>query len=618
MFQGSQLLLARCIWLAAFVVVPAQADVGIFTVGNGTDCPYRDIQAAVDAAAARPGPDYVWIVDDHTYTGEQVLISDADTVVIEGGFSTCDIPTPDSFSTVSGAGNGGGAVFTIRGAVNVAFQNLLITGAARDGDASGGGIDFDGVGSLQLITTTIAFNSAGYGAGINMKGGASGATLTVSHDTAVLQNSASTSGGGIRIEGNTVLSVLEPNTLVSLNHAPNGYGGGIEVLGPAEADIGGSGPFGGAVISGNDAQYGGGIAAIAINDMEDPLVRLFTGDPANPVRVGGNLASATGGGVYLKPREATPNHTNAILCARDFRITDNAAQEGSAIYADEDSSFDPLETFYFGADVSLNTDPPLWFRGRPQHPCGPVPPAPVCATGVACNEIRDNIAEDTSGQPTPGSAVLIQTDGHLFADRVSLRGNTGAHVLRLVDTDAAEISNCLVAENVTDELIYASLGDGDDDSTNDFVFDRCTLAGNTVSTPFVMSMNANSVTIRNSIIDQPGTQVIDFQGSPGGLTAQYVLATSLSTLGSGIGLVDGEPTFVDAASGDYHLERTSLGVDFAPTQGGVDLDGEPRTIDLPDIANHFGPMDLGAYEVQVGGVLTCARTDTVYCDGFDG
>src|SRR5262249_9537728 len=48
----------------------------------------------------------------------------------------------------------------------------------------------------------------------------------------------------------------------------------------------------------------------------------------------------------------------------------------------------------------------------------------------------------------------------------------------------------------------------------------------------------------------------------------------------------------------------------------LDLDGNARNVDLPDVPNRYGPMDLGAYEVQTDDA--CANPDTVFCDGFDG
>jgi hypothetical protein len=104
------------------------------------------------------------------------------------------------------------------------------------------------------------------------------------------------------------------------------------------------------------------------------------------------------------------------------------------------------------------------------------------------------------------------------------------------------------------------------------------------------------------------------------LTAGYVLTNNASTLAGGTFIVDGEPAFVDRAGGDYHLQRTSFGVDVAPGDAGVnmdlDLDGNPRTVNLIDMPDGDGPMDIGAYEIQ-NQIASCAVGDTVFCNGFD-
>jgi hypothetical protein len=83
------------------------------------------------------------------------------------------------------------------------------------------------------------------------------------------------------------------------------------------------------------------------------------------------------------------------------------------------------------------------------------------------------------------------------------------------------------------------------------------------------------------------------------------------------GIVDGVPAFVDAANGDYHLERSSPGVDMAPAADGVDRDGNPRTLDLFDVPDQWGPLDVGAYEIQTQASGPCSAPDTIYCNGFD-
>jgi hypothetical protein len=72
--------------------------------------------------------------------------------------------------------------------------------------------------------------------------------LTLDANTLVLENTADVDGGGIRVEGDSRLFMLANSTLIGYNHAPNGSGGGIEVVGPARADIGSSGYHGSAVI----------------------------------------------------------------------------------------------------------------------------------------------------------------------------------------------------------------------------------------------------------------------------------------------------------------------------------------------------------------------------------
>jgi len=100
--------------------------------------------------------------------------------------------------------------------------------------------------------------------------------------------------------------------------------------------------------------------------------------------------------------------------------------------------------------------------------------------------------------------------------------------------------------------------------------------------------------------------------------AAYVLTNDRSTLPNAIYITEGEPTFRDAANGDYHLTLTSLGVDSAPAASDpnspkLDFDGKPRVHDEASIPNQFGPMDLGAYELQP----SCGQADTVYCNGFE-
>src|SRR6201999_4466318 len=110
-----------------------------------------------------------------------------------------------------------------------------------------------------------------------------------------LNNTAHVSGGGIRIEGDTHLYAISPNTTFTLNTAETGYGGALEVLGPARAELVSPVYLNLGLIYGNDADTGGGIAAIG-GSGGAAFVRVFTTDAHNPTRIDGNFASGRGGG----------------------------------------------------------------------------------------------------------------------------------------------------------------------------------------------------------------------------------------------------------------------------------------------------------------------------------
>ena len=507
------------------------------------------------------------------------------------------------------SGTSGAAVFTISGTSNVTLRYLDINGG-NNGGGNGGGVDFEGTGSLTIDTSWIRGNQANLGAGIYFAGapGAAPNALNLLAYTQILANIAGASGGGIYIGGNALLTVTQPQILIQGNHADNGYGGGIAVFGPGQANIGSPGykdelALTG-VIDGNRAAYGGGIAIKAsTSDFESAQVNLFTTDASLPIAITNNTATHTGGGIYLKPFSdgTLPGAGNAAsLYAWDYRIAHNHAPEGAAIYADVDPS---IISQSFAGDVWLGTNDFPAALG-----------AIACTNSTLCNTIDLNYTED----PTSGSAILIQDDGYLIANRFSMRDNTADHAIRIVgDHVLVDLYNCLLAENTTrHELIYET---GSDVPT---IIDSCTFANDSISATHVIHTESG-LTLNDSIIDEAGTLALDYSGDPAHLVVNYVLSNDITTLpDTGTGVIIGEPTFADLAGGNYHLRPTSLGVDFAPTsssyyvQNTADLDGGQRNVDLPSAGNVFGSQDLGAYELQ-NPFHDCGTKDSVFCDGFD-
>jgi predicted outer membrane repeat protein len=406
------------------------------------------------------------------------------------------------------------------------------------------------------------------------------------------------------------LDILQDDTEINSNTAGN-HGGGIAVVGQAKGNIGSPGVIGVegqiGVVNHNTATYGGGIATLAGSDEnEGPVVKLFAMDGTNPVEINSNSATHTGGGIYLKGyTNAFPLFSNyAYLCAWDFRIEDNIAQEGAAIYGDVDSGVDDVGSF-----VELGS---CYQAGGFPTALGAV----ACKNSALCNSIDENEATDQS----QGSAILIQDQGLFSANRLAMRNNHVAHAIRIVgDSTSTFLSDCLLANNtIADELIYLT------GNVTSLAIEGCTFANNTIGATHVIHTESD-LSINDSIIAEPGTLALDYSGIPANLSVHYVVSNDVTTLGGvAPGVIQGSPTFVDPAGGDYHLRAGYLGVDLAPvpdgfdrTQG-VDLDGNLRTIDLPTVLNAYGPRDIGAYEVQnLFRECGVQSQEEIYCDGFN-
>jgi len=308
-------------------------------------CDYDNIPDAISYAGTTPCRVNIVITSSHTYTAQALDINNLSVSLIGSGMACgnkpalCDLvsgcggggvpPAPP----VTLGGNGSASVIYVHGTSHVTVQSLEITGGSTD---YGGGIHFSGAGWLNVVDSIFAFNDAAYGGAIQFNGSGGNATLTLGAGTIIEENNASADGGGIQINGTARLFALEPFTFIAYNHAPNGQGGGIAVVGPARADIGSPGYNGAPAIEYNDAQFGGGISAIAGTSSTGlgATVRLFTTDPNNPVQISNNTATANGGAIYLKAFEAYLSAGYSTACAFNYRIDNNIAAEGAAIYLD--------------------------------------------------------------------------------------------------------------------------------------------------------------------------------------------------------------------------------------------------------------------------------------------
>ena len=581
---------------ATVAAVPDAVQPPTLHVGVSSNCQYHTL---ADVIAATPSAGWQIQVEGNL-TDQHATIANKNLAILPGlcPNSTGTVPTQ---VTISGAGSTNAPVLTITGTSSVHLIGLVISGG-HSGGIDGGGISYNGSGILTLTTVTVSGNTANYGGGINFKGNGGAAELHINHDTIISANIATVSGGGIRVEGTATLFMLAPNSTVAFNHADGGYGGGIEVIGPAQANIGSPGD-GVAAIFSNQAARGGGIAAVSgLGDYDGSVLRLFTTDAFNPVRVEGNAATVNGGGIYASPSSQGAGE----ICLFNFRIDSNYAKEGAALYANTFNDFGEN-------DVNMNDS----------YNCDVSQFASVaCDPSVACNTIHGNVAEDVSNgyTPTTGAALLLQSGNHFRAHQIDVRGNHGGYALRVVGNTStpafyttASLSNCIFADNaVTAQLILSSSG------TVHLNLSNCTLAHDQIGGSHVIYAE-DTFSLNDSIIDEPGIPALQFSGSASGLGGLHNLANDPSGLAGGPTIVTGEPTFVDAANGDYRLNVVrqggtvfaSLGVDYAPAVTGDDRDIRtlPFDQDVPSVANRFGVRDLGAYEMQ-------PYPDRIFVDSF--
>lgn len=574
-------------------------------VGTASGCLFTSIQTAVAfASTSNDANKSIWLLANETYS-EKIRV-DNQNLSFRGGIAGCGsyLRSTGATSTIDGSGGADASAVSITGTGNVTMSNLAIQGG-HAGSGSGGGINFVGNGMLELDNVAVILNSAMNGGGINVNPGsgiASGSILLLGSGSQVNANNAyGGSGAGIQLGGYSHLYATGENTLIAFNHALNGNGGGLRVTAPAQASIGSPGFSGLPVIYANTAYNGGGISIEGADDAaEAAQVQLYTTSAANPVSVGSNVALNAGGAVYLMPN--ADSGSRAVLFAYDYRIDDNIATDGAAFFLGSTSDIEALDE---GGEVYLNGSDKPDFSVR-------------CAAGVACNEVSRNIAS-ANGQRTPGSTVVIGTNGDFVANGLIMQGNIARYLFNAIgDNDDPDdvhftLRNCLTGGNQTDrELIRLENDD------NHLILDQCTFAPDLIQTTHVITfdnVDGNRLTLTNSIIDEPGTLALSYPGSVNGNSAivtNYLLTNDTTTLPANPTMLLGTPHFADEAHGDYHQLSDSPGVDFAPAAAGTDLDGNVRTLDLYQKPNRYGPMDLGAYER----IYFCAA-DTIFCNGFD-
>lgn len=556
--------------LLAGLFAPLSTQAAIFTVGplaNG--CTDATIATAVAAAEASPGADTIRVTRSVLYNAQQLIISTQQDLNLVGGFATCTSTASDGVQTVlDGAGGAAAPVLRITAQTAdtvIKLRLLRITGGDSTGD--GGGIRFNGQGTLELIETTVNLNDADAGGGIHVRGSGPNTLLLLSNDNLIAGNRAR-SGGGIYIES-AELRMVEPGSSIFANTATE-TGGGLRMYATDALDviavIGSTGFPPLAAIEGNTAAVGGGAALFGSNGGSSELT-LGGASQSAPVVIRENFASQRSGAIDLRPTAGSPFSVGGQARARleNAVLAGNAAPTAAAVYADTD----------FGGGF-FSTSLLTLKRSR----------------------LVDHVSQTSANVPTDGPIVIMTERSVFSTENAILSGNNGGPLVLADSLTAIKISDSLISGNTARGGLLRFLGQIA--FLGEFLVDGTTIVGNTITTGPVIRSD-DDLPLGNSIIWQPGTMTL--QGASA--LVDDVLASEIASLGSNPSIISAEPRFIDPAAGDYRLQAASPAIDFsgAALGDGFDLDGAPRGVDLARVADFNGPIDLGAYERSVLGDL---------------
>lgn len=567
-----------------------------------------DTHAIPGAAVAATGPAF-------DFDGPGPIVLDGATA---GGFADGGLHYTGSGDlhltgvTISTAGRlAGGLCSTTElpsGVVLAGSGEVSIEGSTiRDNcGRSGGGIRFDTGPSLYLERTRITGNEAGDGGGIDatrfnvpeVPVVRFGPDVFIGFNSAKLQGTSSGQGGGIRVAGVELDLTAAAGHRIAHNTANEGGGlwidGGLTRIGSGAPD--------GNIVDNAASGSGGGLLVRGAATVE-----LFTSDPDAPFALLRNRAGDFSGGGAMS-LGGNPQGTTGLqrVYAWDVRIEDNVGGYAGGIYAAPDADL----VLCIGRAADPASCEPL----RIEMPAL----ARSCGSGTACNVFLRNIANADIG----AGAIFRQygESSHIRVAGARFEGQGGRSLIASMPLGflpQPRVSLDIVDSTMVGNTAAKALLDGMPFLPNDapeelryalgpVTIARSSIAGNVIGGTYVIGTRTG-LTLHESIVYQPG--IVVHAGNLSGVDARHVIANDVSVLPVRVDVIAADPRFVDADTGDLHLQPASPAIDFSDLgSGGLDLAGSARGYDRPDIVNRFGARDLGAYEM--GGTLLLS-------DGFE-
>lgn len=545
------------------LTVPASAVV--YKVGGDMAvCTHNDLQTAIDQIPGNPG-DKILVASDRFYFGQELQI-DSKTLVIEGGYETCDGPrTAEPTEILGSLADSVVAVAANAGTADVTLRGLYL----RNGQAERGGGAYVGAGA-DVVFDEVRFstNTA------TILGGAiyatTGSTVELL-DTTVDGNSAG-SGGGIMCSG-CDLTLLQGNSI--LGNTATIRGGGIYVYQQGQLTLG---P--GNDVSFNTARLGAGISAF------DGHVALL-GGAGQPIQLRENTASTgsanthKGGGVLLEGA-STLEGTHVEFVANEVKLNTGACGGGLAVVEQSQAQ--------------------LWSEG----------PDTLLFEG---NQIND------------GSAICVLDEAQLSLFGAALRENLpmGAgfsSVVQVRGDDAfLNTEGLVMTRNQADTLLDATSG-ALVVLAHASTHANAGSAGGSITSVVRAEHTGTDVQVVMSILDESTSPSFEpFQINPS--SAFYAECLMIAGTPQGLPTMDHLLTgtfanvWIQPGQDDFHLHPASPAIDFCDsgyyTTQAPDYDHGARGVDDPATADNYAGaiVDLGADEFGSG------QADEIFSAGFE-
>lgn len=581
---------------------------GVWRIGPASDpdCHFQDIQDAIDATQANDGgldtirvrvAGSAALHQGNIYSIDAANFDNVTTFRIIGGHDSCSgLPQSGQRTTLDADGNGrvfdllydaagtdpvrtivlenleitGGNASFAGGGVRieghsgrhrVRFSNVDIHNNSTNNVGSGGGVSIEATAASTASTNWISFrqgsvirsnSAAGAGGGLACfnTGGADNPPVLL-FETLVVNNQAVFDGGGISVSGcrNVSIRTRGMDFRIGNNQAGasggSGDGGGIYVTGIGRVIIEASGTSESAVLFGNLADNGGGVAV----DGAFTEVRLVN------ARVHTNGALASGGGI-------SAGNGGELIMGRTGGTT---GFPGDCLPMFDDSS---RCSVLFGN--TADTDG-----------------GALAVTGDARAEVHQTLIHRNFSDSGRGSAAFVAgSDTSLFIEGAAVHSNLGsAELMHARDDALLRVRWSTIA------------GNGEEDAVLSRVFRLVAGTG-----------DATNLNVDSSIVWEPETDIVSSFGQTSSAADCVIGHASevASGIDSVQFYSHIDPRLRDPANGDLRLQPVSPAVDYcddALSPQFNDLFNNPRGVDVggpliepPDSIGD--PFDIGVHELQ--------------------